>query len=223
MNGIPNEDELLVCLKNFEDHFVERKTASDDKDWLKTIVAFANSTPAGTASVLFIGVRNSGEIQTPQINLDSMQITLNWELKKVYPPITCIQKVIAENGRQALAVIIPYSENRPHFSGPAYVRRGSETIIASEEIFNELVASRSSLVAQILAHKGQPVHVVNSRRANSNFDSYWPGSPIISDCNQHFITLQSGTEPRSLITFPLSEIDIGFEHRINRFKIIVYR
>ncbi|HEX4003871.1 MAG TPA: ATP-binding protein [Candidatus Acidoferrales bacterium] len=223
MNGIPSEAELFARMKNFEDHFVERKTASDDKDWLKTIVAFANSTPMGWTSVLFIGVRNSGEIQTPQINLDSMQITLNWELKKAYPPIACIQKVIAESDRQALAVIVPYSENRPHFAGPAYVRKGSETLIASEDKFNELIASRNSLVAQIIAHKGEAIHVVNSKRGNSMFESYWPGNPVIIDCNQHFITLESGTPPRTRLTFPLSEIDIGFEHTNNRFKVIVYR
>ncbi|MHB8486843.1 MAG: AlbA family DNA-binding domain-containing protein [Candidatus Acidiferrales bacterium] len=111
--------ELLAKMRNFEDHFVERKTASDDKDWLKTIVAFANSTPPGFESVLYIGVRNTGEIEPNQHELDSLQKTLNWELKKAYPSVACIQRVIAENQRQALAVIVPHSKNRPHFSGPA--------------------------------------------------------------------------------------------------------
>jgi len=56
------EQELLTRLRNFEDQFVERKTSSDGRDWVKTIVAFANSTPIDSFSVLFIGVRNSGEI-----------------------------------------------------------------------------------------------------------------------------------------------------------------
>jgi predicted HTH transcriptional regulator len=50
-------------MRNFEDHFVERKTAKDEKDRLKTVVAFANSAPFGYPSILFIGVKNSGEIE----------------------------------------------------------------------------------------------------------------------------------------------------------------
>jgi len=223
MTSIRSDAELLARMKNFEDNFVERKTASDDRDWLKTIVAFANSTPPGWTSVLFIGVRNSGEIQTPQINLDSMQITLNADLRKTYPPIACFQRVIEENGRQALAVIVPYSESRPHFSGPSFVRKGSETVVASEEQFNELIASRNSLVGHILAHKGEIVHVVNSKRGNSSFDSYWPGTPKIHDCNQHFLTLESGTDPRNRLTFPISDIATGHEHQNDRFKVIIYR
>jgi hypothetical protein len=31
-----SEAELISRLNNFEDHFVERKSAGDSKDWLKT-------------------------------------------------------------------------------------------------------------------------------------------------------------------------------------------
>ncbi len=41
-----------------------------------------------------------------------------------------------------LAVLIPPSRSRPHFSGPAYVRRGSQTIEASAAMMDELVAAR---------------------------------------------------------------------------------
>jgi predicted HTH transcriptional regulator len=223
MNPIPSDAELLARMKNFEDNFVERKTVADDRDWLKTIVAFANSTPPGWNSVLFIGVKNSGEIETPQVNLDSLQIKLNATLLKTYPPIPCFKHVVEQNRRQALAVIVPYSENKPHFAGPSYVRKGSETVIASEDQFAELIASRNSLVAEILAHKDEFVHVVNSKRGNSAFDSYWPGTPKIHDCNQHFITIESGMEPRNRITFPISDIVIGREPQSNRFQVTIYR
>ena len=32
---IPTDDELQLRIKNFEDHFIERKTLGDSKDWLK--------------------------------------------------------------------------------------------------------------------------------------------------------------------------------------------
>ena len=57
----PTDEELLSRLKNFEDQFVERKTASDSKDWVKTAVAFANSAVEGLPCVLFIGAKDAGE------------------------------------------------------------------------------------------------------------------------------------------------------------------
>ena len=59
----PKDEDLLFRLRNFEDNFVERKTARDTKDWLKTVVAFANSTPLGSAAAMFIGVRQDGSIE----------------------------------------------------------------------------------------------------------------------------------------------------------------
>jgi hypothetical protein len=60
--------------------------------------------------VLYIGVRDNGEIETPQQNLDEVQKKFNRRLESVYPPIAYIPQIIAESGRQALAVIIPGSE-----------------------------------------------------------------------------------------------------------------
>jgi predicted HTH transcriptional regulator len=107
-----SDAELLAKMRRFEDHFVERKTANDKKDWLKTVVAFANSTPTGSWAVLFIGVTDAGEIEERQPNFDSIQKTLNRELEKAYPRIDCITKGIEESGRKALAVIVLPSEKK---------------------------------------------------------------------------------------------------------------
>ncbi len=47
----PDTRELLARMKRFEDNFAERKPLGDRKDWLKTAVAFANSTPEGKYAV----------------------------------------------------------------------------------------------------------------------------------------------------------------------------
>jgi hypothetical protein len=70
-------------------------------------------------------------------------------MKKVYPRMPYVTKIINDEGRQALAVIIPGSESRPHFAGLSYVRRGSENVPASEEQFSELIAQRSSQVSPL--------------------------------------------------------------------------
>ena len=142
-----NDAELLARLKNFEDHFVERKTSGDQKDWLKTAVAFANSAPTGFPCVLYIGAKDNGEIEMPQKDLDSLQKTFNQMMKKAYPPVPYLTKIVSDGERQALAVIVFGSDLRPHFSGPAYVRKGSESFEASEPLYEELIAQRNSKTA----------------------------------------------------------------------------
>ncbi len=127
-----NEPELLARMRNFEDHLVERKTIKDERDWKKSAVAFANSVPIGLPAVLYIGVWDNGEIETPQQNLDDVEKKFNRQMEKVYPRIAYVPKIVTDNGRQALAVIIPGSDLRPHFAGLSYVRRGSESIETSE-------------------------------------------------------------------------------------------
>ena len=79
-----SDEELLSRLTNFEDQFVERKSAGDFKDWRKPVVAFANSRPIGFPGVLFIGIKNDGTVEE-NANLDSLQRKFSEILK------TCIQ------------------------------------------------------------------------------------------------------------------------------------
>jgi predicted HTH transcriptional regulator len=52
--------DILLRLANTEDGTVERKTASDYRDCLKTAVAFSNSMPVGDPAIIFVGVGNDG-------------------------------------------------------------------------------------------------------------------------------------------------------------------
>jgi predicted HTH transcriptional regulator len=113
----PDTRELLARMKRFEDNFVERKPLGDRKDWLRTAVAFANSTPEGKYAVMYLGVTDRGEIQEHNDNLDTLQKTLRKEIDKAYPTIEYMSMVIEENSRFALAVIFPHSKKRPHFAG----------------------------------------------------------------------------------------------------------
>lgn len=146
--------DLLLRLTNYEDHFVERKTSGDSKDWLKTVVGFANSAPIGYPAVLYIGARDNGEIEE-DVNLDSLQKTFAKKVGDAYPLVYYMTKVLAKDGRQFLAVIVPGSEHRPHFAGPSYLRTGSETKVASEQQFDNLIAQRQSKGYEILKWKGK--------------------------------------------------------------------
>jgi hypothetical protein len=211
-----NDNELLARMRRFEDHFVERKTASDKKDWLKTIVAFANSTPEKLTAVLFIGVRDNGEIETPQNNLDSLQKSLNKELEKIYPRVDCRAQVVQENGRCALAVIVPASKNKPHFSGPSFIRQMSETVEASEQEFAELIARRNSKASRLLDMKHKPVTIMNSRyRGHHLSESTWPGNTTVFDCDQFYVTLATGSDPKDRTSISLDQVEVLFDHVYN--------
>jgi Putative DNA-binding domain len=219
-----SERELLARMRNFEDHVVERKTSNDTKDILKTLVAFANSTPLDQYSVLYIGVRDSGEIETPQPNLDRLQRRVSQEVAEVYPPMSYTQMVIAENGKQALAVVVPHSKSRPHFSGPAYIRDGSMTLPASAQQFTELIARHNSVTDRILAYKGKWVTVLNSPRGNPRMgESQWPGNTTVVDCDQFYVTLMIGNDHSGKQTFPINRLDLGFDFQLNRLVIKIDR
>jgi Putative DNA-binding domain len=217
-----SDAELLARMKNFEDHLVERKTISDQKDWRKTVVAFANSAPVGLPAVLYIGVRDNGEIEAPQHDLDSTQRTFNRLMQDVYPKVPYVPKIVTENGRQALAVIIPGSESRPHFAGLSYVRRGSESIEASEEQFAELVAQRNSKAALILQSKGKNVTVVSllpdGHIATGEMGRQWPNTTVVADCNQFYVTLlASPTDVQE--SLPLSRVEVSRDNLRSRLQL----
>ena len=210
-----NEADLLARMRNFEDHLVERKVVKDERDWKKTAVAFANSVPVGLPAVLYIGVRDTGEIETPQHNLDEVEKKFNRHMEKVYPRFAYVPKIITDNGLQALAVVIPGSELRPHFAGLSYVRRGSENIESYEEQFSELIAQRNSKTALLLQSKGKSVTVF-IRTKDSEIP--WPTSTVLVACNQFYVTLKKfDHEPAH--SFPLSRVEISFDNLRNTLQL----
>lgn len=210
-----NESELLARMRNCEDHLVERKTVKDETDWKKTAVAFANSVPVGLPAVLYIGVRDNGEIETHQQSLDEVQKKFNRHMERVYPRIAYVPKIITHNGCQALAIIIPGSDLRPHFAGLSYIRRGSESIEASETQFQELLAQRNSKTALLIQYKGKNVTVF-IRTGDSEIP--WPTSTVLVGCNQFYVTLKKfDHEPPH--SFPLSRVEINFDNLKNTLQL----
>lgn len=136
------EADLLRLLHSTENSFVERKTIGDSRDWVKTVVAFANTLTPDQEGILFIGAKDNGEIEEKTNNLDTVQKTLSEKLKAAYPPIYYTTRIVQENYRERLAVIIPGSSERPHFAGPAFLRDGSQTFEATSVQYESLIASR---------------------------------------------------------------------------------
>ena len=183
--------EVQKRLFDLEDGLTERKPEGDSGDILKTIVGFANSVQEDQTGILFIGVRDDGTV-TGLRNSDKLQKTVSDICAhKCYPQVKSTQRVLPHGGEHYLAVIVPFSTDRPHFGGPAWVRDGSKTVIASAQLFDELVHSRNSKVYEILKYKGKvvPVEIVSLWRGNP-----LPSAPIecrILECTPHYICLEN--------------------------------
>lgn len=155
------DEEIKKRLSDLEDGWTERKLENVNKaDIRKAVVAFANSVPEGEEAVLFIGVADDGTA-IGVANPDNTQKTVRQSADSCYPAIRYTARVVESNGRHVVAVIVEADHNRPHFAGPAFVRVGSESVSASERLFQELVASRNSKARPLLEakRKGEVVSV----------------------------------------------------------------
>jgi predicted HTH transcriptional regulator len=217
----PDYSHLLTRMRQVEDHFVERKTSNDLRDVLKTLVAFANSTPPGHTSILFVGVRNNGDIETPRPNLENLQTSVIKEIDKIYPPIRCRPIVFADlGGKEAIAVVVEHSTNLPHFAGPSYVRLGNKTIVASEPQFNELIARRNSKVSKILEYKGKQISAMNSIMVGIHLrESHWGQQVTVIDCNQFVVTLHLSGNPPTQMSFEMDIVTIAHDDANNRLLL----
>ncbi len=221
-----NED-LMNRLGNAEDNFVERKPGNLNRDDIrKTVVAFANSVPDGRTGVLFIGIRNDGRIEGVP-NPDKLQKTVREVCEQdCYPPIKFSAEVLKTPEGLVLAIVVPSSVNKPHFAGPAYVRRGSESIAASLEVFDELVHSRNSKCAAVLKLKGQVISVLSLQHklgeAKHIPDSgYREGAECrVEAADAQAVRLQILASGR-MVTEPLEHVKVSYDEEKHRPLLVV--
>jgi len=224
-NILLSDQELTARFHNFEDPFVERKVASDAKDYLKTAVAFANSLPDGVPGVMFVPCKNDGTIQQ-QHNLDELQKTISAKLSPAYPPLQYFQHILNVGSQQVVAVLVWGSPMRPHFAGPAYVRDGSQTKAASEEQFALLIARRNSKVEQLSKWHKKLITAEFITGALTGPQLEQSCTVTLLEYNQWYITIlyedraQRNVERESIV---LSRVNISFDHVRNRLLVEIGR
>ncbi len=216
--------EILRRLRDGEDSFVERKSFGDwKKDVVKTCVAFANSCSVeGTAGLLFIGVKDDGTIEASHPNLDSLQKTLEGELKEAYPPIPHNTRVVFASSERVLVVIVPGSAYGPHFAGPAYIRNGPITEAASREQFERVIDRRELKVREMLRCRNKLVTMYRIWAVPSNAVGRiaGEGSALVLDCDSFVVKLQvEGSD--QYIAFPLESVVLSYDFRRNRRAVEV--
>ena len=218
MFELSNED-LLARLRSGEDNFTERKTFQDKNGWLKTAVAFANSVPIDWPGILFIGITNAGAFESPAPDLEKLGMDVTQQISRAYPPIFHLPKVVIdENGSKCLAVLIPGSAERPHFSGKSYVRIGPRSEEASEQQFRELLSKRLGKTRAILEWKDKLVRILTYPRHSSA--SKAETGKIVA-CNSFYVTIEFETPTKGLRleSFPLDEMALFYDHSNDRLAL----
>lgn len=216
------ETRLLERLRNGEDNFVERKVIGQQKKVLRVAVSFANSAPVGMPCVIYFGVNDDGTPEGKDFDTDAFQKSINSILENTYPRVPYQQRTLHVGSKQVVAVIVIGSESRPHFAGHAYVRRGSESIDASQEQLDLLIAQRSGKMYRLAQNINQPMTLnIKFNQGNRTFMTTKEAGTI-QDCNESWVTVnRQSLNPPQLFSFPLATVDIGWDHQNRRIELFV--
>jgi hypothetical protein len=206
----------------WEDHLTEKKSENDLKDLLKTVVAFANSVQPGHVAQILIGELDDGNVQGVK-NPDQLQRKIRETCEKPYPPIVWRVKPYATNGKICLRVEIEYSGETPHFAGPAWIRRGSESLLASDEIFQKLIALRTSKIRELQKWLGKNITVTwikkddfrEALKSNRHFST-----SVLSVLTEFYVTFESA-ENKDRISEPVGALTLSWDDTKNRLRIFV--
>jgi hypothetical protein len=224
----PSQEELKLWINALEYQFVERKSKTDKGGWLRTIIAFANSNPPDTVCVLYIGANDDGSLEgmTDREIEDVMKSVGAHTKAHSWPPIPIIPMPLERGGKKSLAIVVPYSVQRPHFAGKAYVRRGTETVDASESQYEELVATRNTKTREILKWLGKEVTLVTRTSSGPGYSQQISTRKIIpKTCTPLFVTLEFmqevGTSTK-VESYPLHSVEVSFDNDKNRLTLIRY-
>ena len=214
-------------LTAFEDGFTERKLeGANTAELRKTLVAFANAVPEGRTGILYLGINQTGKIIGVS-DPDALQRKIRASAERdCYPPVSITSEVITADGKNVVAISVPFSTNRPHFSGPAFIRRGSESIEASEKLFEELIASRHSTAGAILRLKGKVITVIALQKILGSTENLRDSSYrathecTIEDCTAHFVRLKDIARG-CYVTEPLENVSVSNDEERHRPMLIV--
>jgi len=219
------EEELLRRLHDAEDGFVERKSSFNTGEVRDTIVAFANSARDQRPGILFIGVRPDGTIQgvadPDKLARDAVERICN---DRCFPPVHYNTVSFPRDGLQVLAIIVPLSPQKPHFSGHAFVREGSRTKKASAAALDEMIAARNTKAGELLRMKGKTISIqvrgkhIGEAIFEPHFSDDYEGK--IVSCDAHRVTIHLLSSGR-MIAEPLDWILITEDTRMHRPLLLI--
>jgi hypothetical protein len=219
-----------------EDSLREKKVESDLKDLLKTLVAFANSVAPGDTAKIFIGEKDDGTVQGVT-NAESINRTVVKEADRIYPPIYYRTEVYERDGKQCVCVIIKHNGQAPHFGGAAWVRQGSQTVRATEDLYQQMVDQRQSKVQVLMLWLNAVVTIEGTQRAQAvspggtiesiaMFNQEWSvgeHQATLVVVNGHWVTFSVHTSAtaRAEMSEPLEKLMLSWDNQRQRPKIVI--
>lgn len=220
-----------------EDGLREKKVESDLKDLLQTLVAFANSVAPGDMAQIFIGEKDDGTVQGVT-NTDNIQKAVKKDAEKIYPEIYYRTEVYEREGKQCVRVDIKHNGLAPHFGGSAWVRRGSETIKATEYIYQQMVDQRQSKIRVLLQWLNKEVTIEGTQNPKATkFDFENPIASMAQEwsvgvhqatlkvVNAHWVTFAVLTSPQVLArpekSEPIENVLLSWDDERQRLKVVV--
>jgi hypothetical protein len=219
------QDDLLARLGASEDSFVERKSQGiKPQDIRKAVTAFANSLPEGRQGIIYIGIGDRGAIEGCD-SPDAVQKRVREAGNECYPPITPQCVALNVQGKDVVAVIVSASSDRPHFTGPAYLRQGSESVKASKRLFDEMVDARHNPVAAIMRLINTPITVVGlghrlGQVVRVTGDYRESAECKVTSCDAHIVTLLRLSDSW-LFYEAINRIELSVDGQMKRPMLIV--
>jgi hypothetical protein len=129
-----------------------------------------------------------------------------------------------------VAVVVSQSKTRPHFSGPAYIRIGSESVAASQELFEEMVTGRLEKPHEILKWKEKVVTVATKAKMPDRLRERFafgtdfvliPQECEVKQCTAHYVVLRDIATDRYW-SAPLENVMLATdENKNSRLKLIL--
>jgi hypothetical protein len=220
----------------WEDSLLERKLESyKDSDFLKTFVAFANSVRPEETAIVLLGEDDNGNAKGIT-NPDSFQMKIRNIIEKIYPAIVWHQEIYQKDGKTCVRVEIKFSGETPHFGGASWIRKGSETVKATDEIFQKLVELRLDKVRELskwlnkeVTIWGEQSTVPKSRQLEDSFFGggiqtfihrwKWEEVATLNFVNRFWVTLEKDNGEK--ISEPLEKLTLTFDDKNKRLKIII--
>lgn len=223
---LETSEQILQRLRDPEDQLTERKPeGAGGTEFKRQIVAFANTLPPSRSGILFIGVNDDGTIKGVS-NADSLQKTIRHLAEnECYPAIWVDLQVLTVDETQVLAVSVPGSPRRPHFAGPAFIRRGSETIKASDSEYEQLILSRNDKRRELLELQGKTCTLIAIGKQFGEPYQMAPNYSNRKECTVEEVTaffarfrnVGSGT----LFSETLESISISYDDKNHRPMLII--
>jgi len=192
MPPMPVDDELRARLGDAEDALVERKESPHLEAVKEAASGLANTLAEGTTGVVFIGVKNNGTPTGKLGDVDAVLKKVRGYLSQCYPPLPYQLHALQANGADVVAIVVSPSRDRPHFTGKAYVRKGAETIEASQDAIGQLLDQRNSLVAALTPYVGEKITVFEARQMSTGA-AIWDGKhrdATLVAVNPHFVRVK---------------------------------